>query len=419
MAALLPRFLALPPGTEHTARRVLLARGLRAFGDGYVSLLLPFYLIQLGFSALEVGVIVTGTLFGSGVMTLAIGHIAYRYHSRSLLIAASALMAVTGWAFVVPHDFWPLLVIAVVGTLNPSSGDVSVFLPLEQTLLSHSVTAQSRTALFARYSLIGALVGAVGAQAAGVPGLAAGWLGIDLMPALKTMFVLYGAIGAACFLIYRRLPRRLTVGAEAAPVPLGRSRKVVYKLAALFSLDAFAGGFTVQSLLALWLFGRYDLSVAAAGTIFLWLGILAACSQLASPVIAGRFGLINTMVYTHLPANVFLILVPFMPNLGLALVFLMLRAALSSMDIPARTSYVMAVVSPGERPAAASMTAVPRSLAAAVTPALAGYLLTLSTFGWPLILCGALKIVYDLTLLHMFRHVKPPEETVDSAGKTR
>lgn len=404
------RFFTLPAGTERGARRVLFARGLRAFGDGYVSLLLPFYLTQLGFSALEIGVIVTGTLLGSGVMTLAIGHIAYRYQSRSLLIAASALMAVTGWAFVLPQDFWPLLVIAVVGTLNPSSGDVSVFLPLEQTLLSHSVTAQSRTALFARYSLIGALVGAVGAQAAAVPGFAAEWLAIGLMPALKAMFVLYGAIGVACFLIYRGLPRSLTVGAGQTPVPLGKSRKVVYKLAALFSLDAFAGGFTVQSLLALWLFERYDLSVAAAGTIFLWLGILAAFSQLASPVIAARFGLVNTMVYTHLPANVFLILVPFMPNLGLALVFLMLRAALSSMDIPARTSYVMAVVSPGERPAAASMTAVPRSLASAITPALAGYLLTLSPFGWPLVLCGALKIVYDLTLLRMFSHVKPPEE---------
>lgn len=404
------RFFALPAGTEHPARRVLFARGLRAFGDGYVSLLLPFYLTQLGFSALEVGVIVTGTLLGSGVMTLAIGHIAFRYQSRSLLIAASALMAVTGWAFVLPQDFWPLLVIAVVGTLNPSSGDVSVFLPLEQTLLTRSVTAQARTALFARYSLIGALVGALGAQAASVPGIAAEWLAIGLMPALKAMFVLYGAIGVVCFLIYRGLPRSLTVDAGQTPVPLGKSRKVVYKLAALFSLDAFAGGFTVQSLLALWLFERYDLSVAAAGTIFLWLGVLAAFSQLASPVIAARFGLVNTMVYTHLPANVFLILVPFMPNLGLALVFLMLRAALSSMDIPARTSYVMAVVSPGERPAAASMTAVPRSLASAITPALAGYLLTLSPFGWPLVLCGALKIVYDLTLLRMFSHVKPPEE---------
>ena len=166
----------------------------------------------------------------------------------------------------------------------------------------------------------------------------------------------------------------------------------------------------MQALLALWLFERFGLSIATAATVFFWVGILSALSQLASAKTAARFGLINTMVFTHLPANVFLILVPFMPTLPLALVFLFLRSALSQMDVPARTSYVMAVVSPAERPAAASVTAVPRSLAAAISPAFAGYLLTLSAFGWPLVICGALKIVYDLTLLRMFRHVKPPEE---------
>jgi len=408
-ASALFRFL-LPPRAQPAARLVLIVRGLRAFGDGYVSLLLPFYLTLLGFSALEVGVLVTSTLLGSGLMTLAIGYIAHRYQSRSLLLAASLLMAATGCAFVLTTDFWPLLVIAAAGTLNPSSGDVSVFLPIEHTLLSHSVAPQSRTALFARYSLIGALVAAFGAQAAGLPALAEQWFAIDLKTALKAMFVLYGAIGLASFIIYRRLSPRIEVEPTHAPVPLGKSKKTVYQLAALFGLDAFAGGFCVQSLLALWLYDRFDLSLTAAGTIFFWVGILAAASQLASPWVAARIGLINTMVFTHLPANVFLILVPFMPTLALAIVFLFLRAALSSMDVPARTSYVMAVVSPGERPAAASVTAVPRSLAAALSPALAGYLLTLSVFGWPLIICGTLKIVYDLTLLKMFNHVKPPEE---------
>lgn len=401
----------LPPGTQPAARLVLTVRGLRAFGDGYVSLLLPFYLTLLGFSALEVGVLVTSTLLGSGLMTLAIGFVAHRYLSRSLLLAASLLMAATGCAFVLTTDFWPLLVIAAAGTLNPSSGDVSVFLPIEHTVLSRSVTAQSRTALFARYSLIGALVAAFGAQAAGVPALAEHWFAIELKTALKAMFVLYGAIGLVSFFVYRRLSPRLAVEPEHAPTPLGKSRKTVYKLAALFSLDAFAGGFAVQSLLALWLYDRFDLSLAAAGTIFFWVGVLAAASQLASPWVAARIGLVNCMVFTHLPSNVFLILVPFMPTLPLALLFLFLRSALSSMDVPARTSYVMAVVSPGERPAAASVTAVPRSLAAAISPAFSGYLLSLSAFGWPLIICGALKIVYDLSLLKMFSRVKPPEET--------
>ena len=403
------RDFVLPSGTLPDARLLLTARGLRAFGDGFVSLLLPYYLTLLGYSALQVGLLVTATLLGSGVLTLAIGHVAHRYSSRKLLLAASLLMAATGIALSVTTAFWPLLVIAVVGTLNPSAGDATLFSPLEQTLLTRAAPAQSRTALFARYSLIGALVGALGAQAAGIPDLTAAMAG-GVLRVIQIMFVLYALFGVASFVIYRRISPALEPVHHEQPVPLGKSRRMVYTLAALFSIDAFAGGFAVQSLLALWLFQRYDLSVTAAGTIFFWTGLLTAFSHLAAARVAARFGLINTMVFTHLPANVFLILVPFMPTLELALLFLFLRSALSSMDVPARTSYVMAVVSPGERPAAASVTAVPRSLASAISPAFAGALLTISSFGWPLVICGALKIVYDLTLLKMFSAVKPPEE---------
>jgi predicted MFS family arabinose efflux permease len=210
--------------------------------------------------------------------------------------------------------------------------------------------------------------------------------------------------------LYCRLSPQLEPHDEAPSTPLDKSKRMVYTLAAVFSLDAFAGGFAVQSLLALWLFQRFELSIVTAGTIFFWTGILSAFSQLAAARLARRIGLINTMVFTHLPSNVFLILVPLMPTLPLALLCLMLRFALSQMDVPARTSYVMAVVTPGERPAAASLTAVPRSLAASISPMFAGWLLTLSPFGWPLIICGGLKIVYDLLLLAMFRRVRPPEE---------
>jgi len=403
--------LSLPVGTQGYARLVFWARGLRAFGDGYVSLLLPFYLTRLGFDALEVGFIVTGTLLGSGAMTLAVGFVAHRYRGRSMLLAASILMAATGLAVAAVTDFWPLLLIAIVGTLNPSTGDVSVFSPLEYAMLSRIVTPQSRTALFARYSLIGALVGALGAQAAVIPGFAERFLHINIQTGLETMFLAYGALGILSFVIYRNLPRQLELQQDEHPAPLGKSRSIVYKLAVLFSLDSFAGGFAVQSLLALWLFARFDLSVTSTGSIFFWIGILSALSQLASPRIAARFGLINTMVFTHIPANIFLILVPFMPSLPLALAFLFLRSALSQMDVPARSSYVMAVVTPGERAAAASVTAVPRSLAAATSPSLAGYMLALSGFGWPLVVCGVLKIAYDLLLLKMFSKVRPPEET--------
>ena len=404
------RELLLPPGTLPDTRLLLAARALRAFGDGYVSLLLPYYLNLLGYSALEIGLLVTATLLGSGLMTLAIGFIAHRHSTRHLLLAASLLMALTGLTASIFTDFWPLLIIAVIGTLNPSASDVTPFSPLEQTLLARATTPQSRTALFARYSLIGALIAAVGAQAAGVPDLFASGGDAARLMTVRVMFVLYALMGIASLLLYRRLSPALEAPTHEQPVPLGKSRRIVYTLAALFSIDSFAGGFAVQSLLALWLLQRFDLSVAAAGNIFFWTGLLTAFSHLAAARVAARFGLINTMVFTHLPANVFLILVPFMPTLELALLFLFLRSALSSMDVPARTSYVMAVVSPGERPAAASVTAVPRSLASAISPSIAGALLVASPFGWPLVICGALKIVYDLTLLRMFRAVKPPEE---------
>ena len=400
----------LPPGASRDAGLILAARGVRAFTDGYVALLLPYYLTLLGYDALQVGIIATATLLGSGILTLLVSVFAYRFRLHALLTTACLLMLGTGVGFATVTDFLPLLLIAVIGTLNPSNGDVSVFSPLEQSLLSHVVTSEQRTALFARYSLVGNLVGAIGALAAAVPGVLAQWDVLELKAAVQVMFALYGLSSLAALALYHRLDSARARGDEARTTPLGPSRGIVYRLAALFSLDAFAGGFSVQSLLALWLFLRFDLSVEAAGTIFFWSGILASASFLAAPVIARRIGLVNTMVFTHLPANIFCVLVPFMPTLPLALLFLFLRALLSSMDVPARASYVMAVVSPAERPAAAGITAVPRSLASAISPAIAGYLLTLTSFGWPLVICGALKIVYDLTLLTLFRKVKPPEE---------
>jgi MFS family permease len=402
----------LPPGTARDARLLMCTRAVRAFGDGYVSLLLPFYLTLLGLNALEVGIIITATLLGAGAMTLAAGLVAHRFRSRNLLMAGSLLLVIVSAALAHASDFWPLLLIAALGVLNPSSGDVTVFAPLEQSLLAHAVVPQSRTALFARYSLIGSLVAAMGAQAAGIPSLLAAWSGLDLIAAVQTMFLLYGVLGLANLLLYARVSLAIEAPQTGQRAPLGKSKRIVYKLAALFSLDAFGGGFAVQSLIALWLFQRFELSIGTASTIFFWTNILAAISFLLAARIAGRIGLVNTMVFTHLPANVFLILVPFMPTLPLAILFLCLRAALSSMDVPVRSSYVMAVVSPGERAAAASVTTVPRSFAAAVSPAFAGYLLALSTFGWPLVICGGLKIAYDLLLLRMFSAVKPPEEAV-------
>jgi MFS family permease len=247
-----------PTNTQYV-RRLLCARGLRAFGDGFISLLLPVYLLSLGLTPFQVGVIATGTLLGSGVMTLAVGLHAHRFRYRTLLLAAAALMTLTGIGFAAVTSFWPLLLIAIVGTLNPSSGDVSVFMPLEHALLSRTVADRERTATFARYSLVGALVGALGALCAGAPEIMAAKLHWDLAAMYPLMFTLYAAIGVASALIYRGLPRAASADVEAPPAPLRQSKKIVYTLAALFSLDAFAGGFIVESLLARWLLQRLQL----------------------------------------------------------------------------------------------------------------------------------------------------------------
>jgi MFS family permease len=390
-------------------RWILAARGLRAFGDGFVSLLLPLYLLSLGYTAIEVGVIATATLLGSGVTTLTLGFHAHRYRTRSLLLAAAALMTATGLSFAVLTDFWPLLVVALVGTLNPSSGDASLFLPLEHSLIAHKSTGHARTQWFARYSLIGAILAALGALCAGVPE----WLvhhGAQERNAYRAMFVVYAVLAVACMYCYRRLPpgRRDTNATRRQG--LHRSRRVVYTLALLFSIDAFAGGLIVQSMLALWMYQRFDLSPATAGVIFFWTGVFSSLSYLVAVRIANRIGLVYTMVFTHIPSSILLMLVPFAPNLATCIALLLLRSALSQMDVPTRSAFVMSVVPADERAAAASVTSVPRSLAAASSPLLAGYLLSASMFGWPLIAAGAIKIAYDLMLLVAARRMPMVED---------
>lgn len=392
-------------------RRVLAAKGLRAFGDGYVSLLLPAYLLELRHAPLEVGILATATLVGSGILTLGVGLHAYRFHYRAVLLAAAALMAATGAGFAFVTSFWPLLAIAFVGTLNPSGGDVSVFLPLEHALLSRVTADRDRTATFARYSLVGSLVGALGALAAAIPAWMAREWGITPLAAMQAMFALYAAIGCATALTYRGLPRAMEAETRAPPAPLTRSRGRVYTLAALFSLDAFGGGLVAQSMLALWLYQRHGMGPAEVGTIFFATSVLAAVSYIVAVRVAERIGLVNTMVFTHIPANLCLAAIPFADSLAVVVILLLVRGLLSQMDVPTRTSYVMAIVLPEERPAAASITTVPRSLASAAGPVLAGYLLGLSPFGWPLVAAGGVKIAYDLMLLATFRKIRPPEET--------
>ena len=402
--------LLLPPGVDPGVAPLLLARGLRGLADGYMAVLLPVYLLSIGLGLIEVGIVATATLFGSALATLAVGAWGHRFASVRMLRAAALLMAATGLGFAGLTSFWPLLLVAFVGTLNPSSGDVSVFLPLEHARLAGAASGQSRTALFARYSLLGALCGALGALGAGLPDWLAGHDIASAAVALRAMFLLYGAIGLLVWWLYRR-PGASAAVADARPAaPLGPSRRVVVRLAVLFSVDAFAGGLVVNALLALWLFQRFGLSVGQAGVFFFWTGLLSAASQLAAPRVAQRFGLLNTMVFTHIPANVCLVLAALAPSLPVALALLFVRSALSQMDVPTRTAYVMAVVTPPERPAAASFTAVPRSLASALSPSLSGALLATGLLWAPLVACGVLKIAYDLALWRGMRGERLPDE---------
>jgi MFS family permease len=387
---------------------IYVARALRGFGDGFAVIVLPVYLTTIGLGAAQIGLVAAAALLGTAVLTLGMGFIAPRYDLRTLLIVGALLMAGTGIAFPAFEPFGFIVAVAFFGTINPSTGDIGVMIPAEHAMLARNVADDERTRAFARYSLVGALSMAVGALAAAAPDLltAAGWTRTG---ALRAMFYAYGALGAACVAIYRVVPRTHTAQ-RTTTAPLGPSRGVVYKLAALFSVDAFAGGFIVQSLLAVWLFERFHISLAAASVFFFCSSALGAFSFPLAVRIAKRFGLVNTMVFTHIPANVFLILAALSPDLTVAMTLLLVRSALSQMDVPTRSSYVMAVVTPPERPAAASVTAVPRSLASSLSPPLAGLLLSSAFLGMPLILCGSLKILYDVALLFSFRHIKPPEE---------
>jgi MFS family permease len=387
------------------------ARAARGFGDGFAIIILPAYLSELGFGPFQIGIVASAALLGTASVTLAIGFLAPGRDLRNLLLVGAFATVATGIAFPATEQLALILLIAFVGTMNPSSGDIGLFVPLEHAMLAREAPDHDRTRIFAHYSLIGGLSSAAGALAAATP-TALVSVGVSHIDALKAMFYFYAALGLVAAGIYRYLPHAPPQEVASRPVALGPSKGIVYKLAALFSLDAFAGGFAVQSLVALWLFERFGLSLTAASLFFFWSNVLAAFSYPVAARLSKSFGLVNTMVFTHIPSSLCLILAAFSTNLLVVLGLLLARSALSQMDVPTRTSYVMAVVTPPERPAAASVTAVPRSLASSLSPALAGALLTTSFTGLPLVVCGMLKIIYDLSLLYSFRHTKPPEERI-------
>jgi MFS family permease len=412
--------------------RLFSTRLLRLFAYGFLSVILALYLSQLGLSEVNIGLLLTLTLLGDTAISLWITTHADRIGRRRMLIAGAALMILAALVFAVTRDFYLLLLAATVGVISPSGNEVGPFLSIEQASLTQLVPGRKRTQVFAWYNLVGSFATALGALASG--GLSQFLQGLGYTPLMSYRVVVlgYGAIGLLLVGLFVRLSPAIEVSPGAidhvtagdregssAPSPilgLSTSRRIVFRLAALFSLDAFAGGFIIQSLVALWFTLKFGVEPATLGAIFFGANILAGVSALSAAWIAGRIGLINTMVFTHLPSNVLLMLVPLMPSLPLAIGLLLVRFSISQMDVPTRQSFTMAVVEPGERSAAAGITGVARTVGASLAPVITGaFLANPALLGLPFFISGGLKIVYDLALYSSFRRVKPPEELVLSA----
>jgi MFS family permease len=393
--------------------RILFAtRVLRMGAYGMVSVILVLYLAEMDFSAQQIGVLLSLTLAGDTVISLWMTTSADWRGRRKMLVAGAALMVFAGMVFALTRSFAVLLVAAIVGVISPSGNEVGPFLSIEQASLAHLVPGRERTRIFAWYNLVGSFAMAVGSLAGG--GLA-GWLrGFGLAPlaGYRTIVAVYAASGVVLAMGFLRLSPAVEVaanGSNSRPrgerlLGLHRSRGIVFKLAGLFGLDAFAGGFVMQSLLVYWFHIRFGLDPARLGAIFFGANILAGISALSAAKLAGRFGLINTMVFTHLPSNVLLILVPLMPNAGLAICVLLLRFSISQMDVPTRQAYTVSVVEPDERSAAAGVTGIARTIGAGISPLIVGPLFASAALvNVPLFLAGGLKIVYDLALYRGFR----------------
>jgi MFS family permease len=393
------------------ARRILLIRALRAFAYGFGSVLLGVSLESAGFSGAQVGIILTATLVGSAALTALLGYIGDRIGRRASHVGLSLLMAGAGTVFAVTDSFWVLFLAALSGTVATAALESGPFVTLEQAIIPQTSPQEQRNRVFGLYNAVAAIAGSLGALAAGGPEFFRGFL--PAVPPSQRWFLLYAALGIAAALFAARLSPRVEIGQRAGQRarPLRRSRRIVIGLSGLFALDAFGGGFVLQAFIVYWFRVRFDAPPELLGLAFFGAGVVQSISFLIAARLAGRIGQVNTMVFTHLPSNILLAAIPFAPNLGLALALLLARFALSQMDIPIRQSYVVAVVDPDERTAAASVTNATRTVAQAASPALAGVLLQSLALGAPFIIAGILKGIYDLGLLAAFRNIKPEEET--------
>jgi MFS family permease len=417
---------------RHLDIRLLFAtRMIRLFAYGCVSLILVLYLTEIGLSEQRIGLLLTMTLVGDTLLSLWITTSADRAGRKWMLIAGSGLMVLGGVVFAVTGDFLLLLLAATIGVISPSGNEVGPFLAIEQAALAQVVTAEQRTRIFAWYNLAGSFATAAGSLLCGFTVQSLQVHEFGLLDSYRVVFLAYAAAGLLLAVLFTRLSRAVEVGRDEStgkgpasrPTLLGlhRSRGVVLKLSGLFALDAFAGGFVMQSIMAYWFHVRFDANPATLGSVFFAANLLAGVSALGAAAIARRVGLLRTMVFTHVPSNVLLILVPFMPSLWLAIAVLLVRFAISQMDVPARQSYTVALVSSEERSAAAGVTGVARTTGASLSPVLAGLFLgNPALIGAPFVVAGVLKLFYDGLLFRFFRNTVPPEEigvTTSVGGK--
>jgi len=403
-------------GLSRDGRLLFTTRLVRLFAYGFLSVVLALYLAQVGLSAGEIGLLFTLTLVGDAGITLWITTSADRIGRKRMLLLGAGLMLLAGLVFALTGKIVLLIAAAIVGVISPSGNEIGPFLSIEQASLSQIVRDQQRTRVFAWYNLVGSFATATGSLAGGGLSQALQSAGLSPLASYRAVVVGYALIGCVLALLFSRLSPAIEIP-EAARTPanprrlgLHRSRRVVLRLSALFALDAFAGGFVVQSLVAYWFSARFGVEPAVLGSIFFGANILAGISALAAARVAARIGLINTMVFTHIPSNLLLMLVPLMPSLPLAIAVLLARFSISQMDVPTRQSYTMAVVEPDERSAAAGVTSIARSVGAALSPSIAGSLLGASLMSLPFFISGGLKIIYDLALYFNFRAMRPPEE---------
>ncbi len=417
----LPEFQALTT-LSRDGRLLFLTRIVRLFAYGFIAVVLGFYLVEVGLTDTQAGLVISLTLLGDALISLPITIVADRLGRRRMLMVGAGLMIFAGVVFALTNNIALLIVAAIIGTISPSGNEVGPFLAIEQAALPQTTTDQRRTQVFAWYSLLGSVATGFGSLMGGVVAQTLQNSGQSALNSYRVVIIGYALLGVVLGVLFTRLSPLVEITLAKAPVTLQslfglkRSRKVVYKLSLFFMIDAFAGGLIVQSLVAIWFSRRFGIDPALIGTIYLGANLFAGLSALAAARVAARYGLVNTMVFTHVPSNILLILVPLMPILPLAILVLLARFSISQMDVPTRQSYTVAVVDPEERSAANGVTNIARTTAAAISPNVTGALFSAGGvwLGVPFLLAGGLKLIYDFLLYRSFSTLKPPEEQARS-----